>query len=128
MELSSRGKEVKTIAPTIAVSALIVFYASVYDASSANLREDSLQNDADANALFVKNCASCHGKDGRAKTFKARFNHARDLTNTNWQAGISDEHIYNSILKGNGRMPAFGKRLSKPEVAALVTYVRTLKR
>ena len=29
---------------------------------------------------FAKNCATCHGKDGRAKTFKAKFNHARDLT------------------------------------------------
>ena len=118
----------KTIAGTIAVSALLVIYASLYAASPANLQEDFLQKDTNANALFVKNCASCHGKDGRAKTFKARFNHARDLTNTNWQAGISDEHIYNSVLRGNGKMPAFGKKLSKPEIAALVTYVRTLKR
>ena len=126
--MSSRGNEVKTIAGTIAVSALIVMHASLYAASSANLQEDSLQKDTNANALFVKNCASCHGIDGRAKTFKARLKHARDLTNSHWQAGISDEHIYNSILRGNGKMPAFGKRLSKPEIAALVTYVRTLKR
>lgn len=118
----------KTIAGTIAVSVLVVIYASLYAAPSAKRQEESLQKDANANALFVKNCASCHGNYGRAKTFKAKFNHARDLTNTNWQAAISDEHIYSSILKGNGKMPAFGKKLSKPEVAALVTYVRTLKR
>ena len=128
MELSGRGNEVKTIAGTIAVSALIVIYASLYAASPANLQEDFLQKDTNANALFVKNCASCHGIDGRAKTFKGRLKHARDLTNSHWQTGISDEHIYNSILRGNGKMPAFGKRLSKPEIAALVTYVRTLKR
>lgn len=91
-------------------------------------QENSPQKDADANALFSQNCASCHGKDGRAKTFKAKFNHARDLTNRNWQAAMSDEHIYNSILKGKGRMPAFGKKLSENEIAALVTYVRMLKR
>ena len=117
----------KTIVGTIAVSALIVVYASLYASSRANLQEDFLQKDTNANALFVKNCASCHGMDGRAKTFKARLKHARNLTNPNWQASISDEHIYNSILKGNGKMPAFGKRLSKPEIAALVSYVRTLK-
>lgn len=103
-------------------------YASLYAVSPANLQEDPLHKDTNANTLFVKNCASCHGIDGRAKTFKARLKHARDLTNPNWQAGISDEHIYNSILRGNGKMPAFGKMLSKPEIAALVTSVRTLKR
>ena len=128
MQLSGRGIEVKTIAGTIAVSALIVVYASLYASSPAKLQEDTLPKDTNANALFVKNCASCHGMDGHAKTFKARLKHARDLTNPDWQAGISDEHIYNSILRGNGKMPAFGKRLSKPEIAALVSYVRTLKR
>jgi mono/diheme cytochrome c family protein len=127
-EPSVEGKEVKTIAATIAVSALVVIYASLYAASSANRQENSFQKDASENALFIKNCASCHGKDGRAKTFKAKFNHARDLTNPNWQAAMSDEHIYNSILKGKGKMPAFDRKLSDNEIAALVTYVRMLKR
>ena len=118
----------KAIAGTIAISALVVIYASLYAAPSAKPQEGSLQKDTNASALFVRNCASCHGKDGRAKTFKARFNHARDLTNPNWQAAISDEHIYNSILKGNGKMPAFAKKLSRPEIAALVTYVRMFKK
>src|SRR5947207_13871979 len=109
---TGRGVDVKTIAGTIAVSALIVVYASLYASSRASLQEDYLQKDTNANALFVKNCASCHGMDGRAKTFKGRLKHVRDLTNSQWQTGISDEHIYNSILRGNGKMPAFGKRLS----------------
>ncbi len=82
----------------------------------------------DGDVLFLKNCASCHGKDGKAKTFKAKFNHARNLTDPRWQAVISDEHMYESILHGKGKMPAFGKMLSENEVAALVTYVRMLKK
>ena len=31
--------------------------------------------ETDAGALFEKNCATCHGKDGSSKTFKAKFNH-----------------------------------------------------
>lgn len=114
----------KAMAGTIAVSAMVAICASLYAAPFPTRQEGYPQEDD----LFVKNCASCHGKDGRAKTFKAKFNHARDLTNVNWQESTSDEHIYYSILKGDDRMPAFGKRLSKPEIAALVTYVRMLRR
>ena len=88
----------------------------------------SSQKLPDGDALFLKNCASCHGKDGRAKTFKAKFNHARNLTDPTWQAAINDEHMYESILRGKGKMPAFRKKLSDNEVAALVTYIRNLKK
>ncbi|HEY6806092.1 MAG TPA: c-type cytochrome [Pyrinomonadaceae bacterium] len=94
---------------------------------SATVRPGS-QRLPDGDALFLKNCASCHGKDGRAKTFKAKFNHARNLADPRWQAAISDEHVYESILHGKEKMPAFGKKLTADEVAALVTYVRMLKR
>ena len=76
----------------------------------------------------MKRCASCHGKDGRAKTFKAKFNDARDLTNSQWQADVSDERIYNAITNGRGKMPAFGKKLSDAQVESLVSYVRSLKK
>ena len=78
--------------------------------------------------LYAKHCASCHGNDGRAKTFKGKFKHARDLTDPEWQDGVSDERIFNSIMNGKGKMPAFGKKLSEPETEALVTYVRALKK
>lgn len=77
--------------------------------------------------LYTKRCASCHGKDGRAKTFKARFNHARDLTDEAWQNEASDERLFNSIFNGRGeKMPAFGKKLSEQEINSLVAYIRTL--
>jgi mono/diheme cytochrome c family protein len=110
--------------------ASVLMLACVFELIStrASTQPTDLRRDEVANALFLKNCATCHGKDGRAKTFKAKFNHARDLTNPNWQAAISDEHMYESILRGKNKMPAFGKKLSENEVAALVTYVRMLKR
>ena len=85
-------------------------------------------SDADAKTLFEKNCATCHGKDGRAKTFKAKFNHARDLTGAAWQNEASDERIFNSIANGRGRMPAWAKKLTEGEMNSLVMYVRQLKR
>ena len=77
--------------------------------------------------LFAKNCVTCHGRDGRAKTFKAKFNHARNLTDPEWQGRVSDERIFNSIMNGKSKMPAFGKKLSEQEIDSLVAYVRALK-
>ncbi|HEU4594577.1 MAG TPA: c-type cytochrome [Pyrinomonadaceae bacterium] len=87
-----------------------------------------LQSGDDAAALFAKHCAKCHGKDGRAKTLKAKFNKARDLTDARWQKHASDERIFNSITQGGGKMPAFKKKLSSAQIERLVVYVRGLKK
>ncbi len=79
-------------------------------------------------ALYSKSCASCHGKDGRAKTFKGKLTHARDLTNAGWQADVTDERLFNSINNGKGKMPAFGKKYSESDINALVAYVRHLEK
>jgi mono/diheme cytochrome c family protein len=82
-----------------------------------------------ARATFDGKCATCHGRDGRAKTLKAKFNKARDLTDAAWQAEVSDERIYNSISNGRGKkMPAFAKKLSRAEIEGLARYVRNLKK
>ena len=93
-----------------------------------NATEKSVrETDRDPGVIFDKNCATCHGHDGRAKTFKAKFNHARNLTDAKWQAEVSDERIFNSISNGKGKMPAWGKKFSEGEINALVAFVRKLK-
>ena len=86
------------------------------------------QSNVDASALYSKHCATCHGKDGRAKTFKAKFNKARDLTDAQWQAEVSDERLFNSVTQGRGKMPSFKKKLSAAQAESLVAYVRGLKK
>jgi cytochrome c6 len=81
-----------------------------------------------ASQLYSKNCATCHGRDGRAKTFKAKLNHARNISDSEWQERVTDERIFNSITNGKGKMPAYGKKLSEQEIDTLVTYVRSLKK
>lgn len=79
--------------------------------------------------LYSKNCASCHGKDGRAKTFKAKFNHARNLTDATWHNEVSDERIFNSISNGRGKnMPSYSKKMTEQEIDSLVSFVRALRR
>ena len=81
-----------------------------------------------ATQLYSKNCATCHGRDGRSKTLKAKRNHARNLSDSEWQERVSDERIFNSIMNGKGKMPAYSKKLSEQETDALVTYVRGLRK
>ena len=85
-------------------------------------------NAASAAALYARNCASCHGRDGRAKTAKAKSNHARNVADPDWQNRVSDERIFNAIMNGKGKMPGYSKKLSEQEIDSLVSYVRSLKK
>lgn len=111
-------------------SLIVVLIAAIGGvfASRAGGREPLTPGARSAAELYSKNCASCHGRDGRAKTFKAKLNHARNLSDPEWQDRVSDERIFNSIMNGKGKMPAFGKKLSEQEINSLVPYVRGLKK
>lgn len=68
-------------------------------------------------ALFMMNCAHCHGSD-------ARGDEGPDLH------GItrSDARIASVIKNGvKGEMPKFGAKLSDTDVQALTAFLRTLK-
>ena len=80
--------------------------------------------------LYRRYCVSCHGSDGRAKTSKGKYSHARDLTEAQWHDDVSDERIFNSIMNGRnvrGNMPSFSNKLSQQEVESLVNFVRRLR-
>jgi mono/diheme cytochrome c family protein len=68
-------------------------------------------------ALFLRNCAHCHGAD-------ARGDDGPDLHDL----GFTDDWIANRIRKGKaGQMTAFAAKLQPAEIAALVAYVQSLK-
>ena len=87
-------------------------------------------NGRTAPQLYRKHCVSCHGSDGRAKTSKGRFSHARDFTDAQWQEEVTDERIFNSIMNGRnvrGNMPAFSNKIDQKEAESLVNFVRRFK-
>src|SRR5262245_55777584 len=93
-------------------------------------REHSSSYVPPAAQLYRRHCISCHGTDGKSKTSKGKYNHARDLTDPDWQADVSDERIFNSIMNGRnvrGNMPPFGQKLKEDEINSLVTFIRGLK-
>jgi mono/diheme cytochrome c family protein len=110
---------------TFAILFLFTITCALVLAQSLNA---AVTNTRSAATLYSRNCASCHGRDGRAKTVKAKKNHARDLADSEWQNRVSDERIFNSIMNGKGKMPGYAKKLSESETDSLVNYVRSLKK
>jgi len=72
---------------------------------------------AAASALFLKNCAHCHGAD-------AHGDEGPDLHHLDW----TDEQITGRIRNGKkGQMPAFAAKLTADQINLIKDYVRTLK-
>jgi mono/diheme cytochrome c family protein len=111
------------------ISVLLAGFVASAAGSNVELQNNaSGESHSAALAIYAKRCASCHGKDGRANTFKGKLRSARNLTDPQWQADVSDERIFNSITNGRGKMPRYGKKLSEAEINSLVSYVRGLKK
>lgn len=109
---------------------IYVLAVAVMLALAGFVRESRGDNARPASQTYRRYCISCHGADGKGKTSKGKYSHARDLTDAQWQADVSDERIFNSIMNGRntrGNMPAFANKLKEPEVDALVSFVRGLK-
>ena len=122
-------KSIRPLAAALGVAALACFASALAGgAPEVSGMAAVQQSNADAAAVYARHCAKCHGKDGRAKTLKAKFNKARDLTEASWQRHVTDERIFNSIMHGGDKMPSFKKKLSEAQVESLVTFVRGLKR
>lgn len=82
--------------------------------------------------LFNRNCARCHGADGRGDTPLGHVYHAPDFTDVEWwrkNASISNTRTLRSIVtRGKAGMPAFGKKLTKSEINLLVRHIRRFRK
>jgi mono/diheme cytochrome c family protein len=80
-------------------------------------------------ALFKERCARCHGEDGRGQTVIGRMVNAPDFNDEDWWNEEKDgRRFVRSITEGKGEMPAFGKKLTRPEIKALAAYVNTFRK
>jgi mono/diheme cytochrome c family protein len=84
----------------------------------------------ETNEVFIRNCASCHGKDGKAQTSAAKKLRVKDLS----QSRITDEQIEQQIREGRpadqnaAKMPAFKDRLTAEEIQSLVAVVKEFRK
>lgn len=93
--------------------------------SSGARQQPADEKKSQVKELFVQRCARCHGRDGRGATKLGEIVKAPDFTDADWwERGVSDARLKASIAEGKGEMPAFAKKLTRPEISALVAYVR----
>ena len=88
---------------------------------------------ADAKANYEKDCAKCHGPDGKGDTKMGKKLGAKDYTDAKVQAELKDEAAFKAIK--DGLKDKEGKVLMKPaegtsdaDIKALVAYLRTFKK
>jgi cytochrome c oxidase cbb3-type subunit 3 len=72
---------------------------------------------------WAKQCATCHGRRGKGDGPSSTMVKARDLTNPEFQASVSDEQLKKVIREGKDKMPAFN--LPDSVLDGLVEHVRT---
>jgi len=81
----------------------------------------------DAAEIYGKNCASCHGADGKGQTAMGKKFKLKDYTDAKVQASFSDKEATTVILEGKGAMKTKGK-VADADVAGLVKYIRAFKK
>jgi Cytochrome c553 len=88
---------------------------------------------ADAKALYEKDCAKCHGSDGKGDTKMGKKLGAKDYTDPKVQDALTDEAAFKATKEGFKDKD--GKALMKPseglsddDIKTLVAYIRTFKK
>jgi mono/diheme cytochrome c family protein len=70
--------------------------------------------------LFNRNCARCHGADGRSDTPQGRLFLAPDFTDAGWwrknSKTTTSKALRSAIVRGKAAMPSFGKKLTRSEI------------
>jgi cytochrome c553 len=83
----------------------------------------------DVAAVWKKNCASCHGEDGKGDTKAGRIKKVQDFTNAEVRAKFDRDRMLKSVKgginddAGKERMKAYAEKLSEAEITALVDHV-----
>ncbi|HAM72264.1 MAG TPA: cytochrome C [Verrucomicrobiales bacterium] len=88
---------------------------------------------ADATENWAKQCASCHGKDGKGETKAGKKAGVKDQTDPGYHAKLTDDQMFKSIKEGlkegeKERMKPFAEKLTDDEIKALVAHVRSFKK
>jgi cytochrome c553 len=88
---------------------------------------------ADAKATYEKDCAKCHGKDGKGQTITGKKQGAKDYTDPKVQDELKDDAAFKAIKEGYKNKD--GKEVMKPaeglsddEIKGLVAYMRKFKK
>ncbi|MGD0341701.1 MAG: cytochrome c [Bacteroidales bacterium] len=79
--------------------------------------------------LYIKNCASCHGKKGLGDGVKARTlrDFPGDFSGAGYQNQTDGERFYKTKF-GRGEMPKYEGKLADDDIWNVVNYMSTFKK
>lgn len=111
---------------SISMKKILILTCILLAAGAVSLRA------ADAKETYTKDCAKCHGEDGKGKTKMGEKLGVKDYTDAKVQSEMKDEKMVKAIKEGikaddKTKMKAFSD-LSDDEVKGLVAYVRAFKK
>jgi cytochrome c553 len=136
--LEAKSKTAKSLAITVMrllnfrpkmlhMKKIFVFGLAVAAMTALSARAD------DAKAIYEKDCAKCHGADGKGQTKMGQKLGVKDYTDAKVQAELKDDAATKAIKEG--LKDKEGKVLMKPaeslsdsDIKGLVAYIRTLKK
>lgn len=89
-----------------------------------------------APVLYARHCAPCHGPNGGADGYNARFLPVRPTAHADsvYMSRRSDDALFDAtyaggyIMNRSNRMPPFGETLTREQIWSLVRHLRTLCR
>lgn len=85
------------------------------------LSADAMAGDPlEGRAIYVENCAGCHGANGRAVVAGTP-----NFAGSNRLMVKTDSQLHDTIAGGKNIMPAFQGRLSEREMMDVIAYIRT---
>ena len=79
--------------------------------------------------LYLKNCASCHGRDGQGGPGNDLIPAAPGLQGDKWDHGSTDQAIFDNIKNGiapDFNMVPFKDKLKDDEIKSIVAFIRSL--
>jgi len=87
----------------------------------------------DTKATYDKQCAMCHGKEGKGDTPAGKKVNAKDFTDAANQAAMKDDEMAKAIKEGikkDGKvvMKGYGDKLTDQEIKDLVAFIRAFKK
>jgi cytochrome c6 len=114
-ELNPQGDAMKFMIRSLSTAAILCLFSAAAHAQNKGA------------TLFESNCQMCHGADGKGATPTGQALKVANLRSPEI-VKMSDAELANVISKGKKAMPAFGSRLTPPQIESLLSYIRTLQK
>lgn len=77
--------------------------------------------------IYKSKCAMCHGADGSASSGAGKAMKVPSFLTPEAKKASTQSYV-EAVKNGKGRMPAYGAKLSGPEINSVVAYIRTLQK